>query len=174
MKLNDRDQFTNQPCYMNMFNDNFKRRMSFFHLIFRKKERQSNVCATQHLSPSTINFPFWVTLFITNTLKKLNISYLLLIILFILSKQKGNAHLLETVHKITILRLWIRIEHLIMPRCVSWLIGLFLFGLLYKAFCKFISEYSLIILSKKKISSNSTNFSRALFSWISLKKFHIA
>lgn len=50
---------------------------------------------------------------------------------------------------------------------INWIISLWI---PIRSVCRCVSGYSFIISSKSKSSSNSMNFSRILFSWISVKK----
>lgn len=59
---------------------------------------------------------------------------------------------------------WIRSSLCIL---MNWIVSLWI---PIRRFCRCVSEYSLIISSKRRISSNSMNFSRIFFSWIPFKK----
>lgn len=50
---------------------------------------------------------------------------------------------------------------------INWIVSLWI---PIQSFCRCVSGYSFIISSNRKRSSNSMNFSRILFSWISFKK----
>ena len=50
---------------------------------------------------------------------------------------------------------------------INWIVSLWIPR---RAVCRCVSGYSFIISSNSKSSSNSMNFSRILFSWISVKK----